>query len=89
MPKCKNDIERYCKGTEPSPKGYSVYSRGEKMNKKKIGKDRHIWKVRKDILKNKRWLRCSYSTIKCRKKRRSSRTKRRSRGSKSGSKSKK
>lgn len=56
MPKCFNDPSRSYKGTEPSPKGYGICAHLQKIGSIRLGKDRHLWIIKK--LKNgtKRWV---------------------------------
>ena len=55
MPKCKNDFSRHYKGTEPSPKGLGLCAHAEKIGKKRKGKDKNMWIVKK-IGKSQRWV---------------------------------
>ena len=54
MPVCKNNPKKSYKGTEPSPKGLGYCASGEKIGKKRKGKDGNMWQVKK-ISNGKRW----------------------------------
>ena len=64
MPKCFNDPSRSYKGTEPSPKGYGICAHLQKIGSIRLGKDGHLWIIKK--IKNgiKRWVKVpNYSKI--------------------------
>lgn len=56
MPRCKNDQNRYYKGTEPSPKGKGFCAHACKVSQRKKGQDGKMWAV---VSHNgrKRWVR--------------------------------
>lgn len=45
MPRCKNDQNRYYKGTEPSPKGKGFCAHACKVSQRKKGQDGKMWVV--------------------------------------------
>ena len=57
MPKCKNMDSATYNGTEPSPKGLGYCARGEKIGKKKQGKDGNMWIVKNTKTGIARWIR--------------------------------
>lgn len=59
MPICKNNPNRKYKGTEPSPKGLGWCASGEKIGKKRKGKDGNMWIIKKVSNGSKRWMRYS------------------------------
>ena len=56
MPKCKNAETGTYKGTEPSPKGLGYCARGEKVGKKKKGRDGNMWEVKETKKGTARWV---------------------------------
>ena len=56
MPKCKNSNTGTYKGTEPSPKGLGYCARGEKLGKKKKGRDGNMWEVKETKKGTPRWV---------------------------------
>ena len=56
MPKCKNSPTGTYKGSEPSPKGLGYCARGEKMGKKKKGRDGNMWIVKETKNGTPRWV---------------------------------
>lgn len=58
MPKCKNDMKRYYKGIEPSPKGLGYCAHAEKQGSKRKGKDGNMWII-KVVKDSKRWFKYS------------------------------
>ena len=56
MPKCKNDINRSYKGTEPSPKGLGYCAHVMEVGKKKKGKDNNMWIIKEIKNGSKRWI---------------------------------
>ena len=56
MPKCKNSNTGTYKGTEPSPKGLGYCARGEKVGKKKKGRDGNMWEVKETKKGTARWV---------------------------------
>ena len=56
MPKCKNSSTGTYKGSEPSPKGLGYCARGEKMGKKKKGRDGNMWIVKETKNGTPRWV---------------------------------
>ena len=56
MPKCKNSNTGTYKGTEPSPKGLGYCARGEKLGKKKKGRDGNMWEVKETKKGIPRWV---------------------------------
>ena len=59
MPKCKNNPSRSYKGTEPSPKGLGYCASGEKIGKKRKGKDGNMWIVKEVKSGSGRWVKFS------------------------------
>ena len=59
MPICKNNPKRNYKGTEPSPKGFGWCASGEKIGKKRKGKDGNMWIIKKVSNGSKRWMKDS------------------------------
>jgi hypothetical protein len=59
MPVCKNNPNRKYKGTEPSPKGLGWCASGEKIGKKRKGKDGNMWIIKKVSNGSKRWMKYS------------------------------
>ena len=59
MPICKNNPTRNYKGTEPSPKGFGWCASGEKIGKKRKGKDGNMWIIKKVSNGSKRWMKDS------------------------------
>lgn len=55
MPKCKNDITRTYKGTEPSPTGLGFCSFAESLDTTMTGKDGNMWIVVQNKNKIKKW----------------------------------
>lgn len=55
MPRCKNDPERYYKGTEPSPKGLGFCAHASKLHESRKGKDGKYYIVKQDKLGRKSW----------------------------------
>ena len=64
MPVCKNNPKRNYKGTEPSPKGLGWCASGEKIGKKRKGKDGNIWIIKKVSNGSKRWMKDSKTETK-------------------------
>ena len=64
MPNCKNNNKRTYKGTEPSPKGFGWCASGEKVGKKKKGKDGNMWIIKTISSGSKRWVRLRVSNKK-------------------------
>ena len=56
MPKCKNSSTGTYKGSEPSPKGLGYCARGEKVGKKKKGRDGNMWIVKETKNGTPRWI---------------------------------
>ena len=56
MPQCKNSNTGTYKGTEPSPKGLGYCARGEKLGKKKKGRDGNMWEVKETKKGTPRWV---------------------------------
>jgi hypothetical protein len=56
MPKCKNDLTRSYKGTEPSPKGLGYCAHSMKVGAVKKGKDGNKWIVKEIKNGSKRWM---------------------------------
>lgn len=55
MPKCKNDSQRYFKGTEASPMGKGWCARGDVVGKVRLGTDGKQWRVAQTGT-SKRWV---------------------------------
>ena len=64
MPVCKNNPKRKYKGTEPSPKGLGWCASGEKIGKKRKGKDGNMWIIKKVSNGSKRWMKDSKTKTK-------------------------
>jgi len=64
MPICKNNPKRNYKGTEPSPKGLGWCASGEKIGKKRKGKDGNMWIIKKVSNGSKRWMKDSKTETK-------------------------
>ena len=63
MPKCKNNPSRSYKGTEPSPKGLGYCASGEKIGKKRKGKDGNMWIVKEVKSGSGRWVKYNVYNI--------------------------
>ena len=59
MPVCKNNPNHKYKGTEPSPKGIGWCASGEKIGRKRKGKDGNMWIIKKVSNGSKRWMKDS------------------------------
>lgn len=55
MTKCFNDPSRSYKGTEQSPKGYGICAHLQKIGSIRLGKDGHLWIIKKIKNGTKRW----------------------------------
>ena len=61
MPYCKNNLKRSYKGTEPSPKGFGWCASGEKVGKKRKGRDGNMWIIKTISSGSKRWVKLNVS----------------------------